>query len=366
VEVSLRVVQRPAQGFAKVTVEAHRTDAGGNATSQRGFRCELNWQSMEDTGKTSGEILEELCNASSSAFPPCNPIRPTPGSCSQLRNFSMSDHTRIREVLRKKNLQPSGKNGSGFHESLVGSDGRSSPENHPWLDAFLRESAQRFRLRQKLSPFAKNEEKDFFECWSYCYAAAPEELLGHMRRRFEDFIVDPHIPTGRCEIYAGRCFHRQSDMGLFFRAIKGRLRQGIEGTNNWLVAFVNLFQFRENAQSALLPQWAEFFAECFLRILRGEMKKMAIRVRFMNALRAFAALLRYRLEQEDFLIANDDPIRTDVHAALLEVLSGRYSVTKLRRTTIEDMLEFLECRGKNALFFQSSEEEDRESQGQNS
>ncbi|MDR3117339.1 MAG: hypothetical protein LBT98_02090 [Puniceicoccales bacterium] len=358
VEVSLRVVQRPAQGFARVTVEAQRTDAGENAIPRRGFRCELNWQSMEDTGKTREEILEELCGECGSAFPPCNPIRPAPGGNPQLQSFSMDDCARIRGELRKKSLQPADGKGNRFYESPVGSDGKSSPENQPWLDDFLQKSEKIFRLR-KARP-AENGEKDLFGCWSYCYAAAPEEFLEHMRRRFEDFLADPHTSTGRCENYAGRCFHRLDDMYLFFRSFEARLRLDIAGTNNWMIAFVNLFQFRENAQRAMELRQAECFARYFLQIFHGEMKKGTIRMRFMSALRAFAALLRYRLEREDFLIAGDDPIRRDVHGALGEVLSGGYSVKAFRRTTIEDMMEFLECRGKNSLFFQSSEEEEGE------
>ncbi|MDR2030024.1 MAG: hypothetical protein LBP65_00980 [Puniceicoccales bacterium] len=351
--VSLRVIQRPAQGFAQVLIEEQRTD--GPANSYRGFHAKLDWQAMENTGKTRKEVLENLCNQFGRAFPPCNPIRALFTASQRFRCLGPLEYSCIKSKLSNRRWRNFEKKWEWLSGSVVGSDGDCAPENREWLETFLRESAKDFCTRKKMAAFIENDSGNLFMCWSYCYAAAPEEFLEHMRRSFESFIADPTISIGRHTNYAGRCFHKLADMQLFFRAMERRLQAGIEGTNNWLAAFINLFQFRENAQSAMSHSGANFFAKCFLRILRREMEKKTICVRFMNALRAFAALLRYRLEQEDFLVA-DNPIRIDVRGLLHKVLNGSYAIMARRRKTIEEMLEFLECRGTNALFFKSSEE----------
>ena len=132
---------------------------------------------------------------------------------------------------------------------------------------------------------------------TWLFGGAPLEVINYLRRKLKDEIIIRNIQgiVGG----AGRCFTEKDDIALLFSAGIRRVHKGFP--IYWSRAIWNVLYLRECAPEAMERKDADLFVKCIVSKMEDCSNNKNFKMIFMQSVRTFLYLLRFRLKEQDFL-----------------------------------------------------------------
>ena len=132
---------------------------------------------------------------------------------------------------------------------------------------------------------------------TWLFGAAPPEVVSYLRRRLEDENATKGI--GTVVEGAGRCFTEKDDIALLFKASISRLHRGFK--LYWIKAIWYVFFLRDSAPDAMEKSYADIFVKQVLARMCECADSKNFTMTFMQSVRMFLYLLRFRQNEREFL-----------------------------------------------------------------
>ena len=139
---------------------------------------------------------------------------------------------------------------------------------------------------------------------TWLFGGAPLEVINYLRRKLKDEIIIRNIQgiVGG----AGRCFTEKDDIALLFSAGIRRVHKGFP--IYWSRAIWNVLYLRECAPEAMERKDADLFVKCIVSKMEDCSNNKNFKMIFMQSVRTFLYLLRFRLKEQDFYHMNHNHI----------------------------------------------------------
>jgi hypothetical protein len=352
VRIGIEVVQQPAQGRARLTLVP--LDGAGVPP------LEVNWGEMQIDARGEIEILAEL-NQSKLRVPPTVAI-----PAHELLWTSSIGGERLIDLVRQPTGQDFARRLAKHLRRLdspwrithyaspnrsrvraIGTDG-SVPEAAGELIAS--DIAAFDQALERLSKLRGNARPAAVIACSWAFARCPTDIVDQLEA------VASWKPTASVgEINAmGRVFIKDKH----FHALYGFLARIAEFKQQHISALFSVLSLREDAARWLTENQAEYFAKQALAVLSTELRERRFKRRCRAVIQLIAALLRYRVEDPQFLASGSSKLamRIEEKLAAIRDRSPELKVTELAIATID----YLHDRGIDANILEHEPEEQEE------
>jgi hypothetical protein len=344
VAILLSVSVQPAQGNARVEIVPDDASLFG---SRKVF---MEWHRMEDLPETPEKWLEinlptlfpELLkrasssslwsNAESEILAYLNLKHPTP------------EHLeRVISRLRQKDGSGVAAANEEGSQTASSSDGQIASVNSQVLDVFVKATVEAV-LAARRQP-----KPDLIRALAYT-GTANEEFQKFLARR----IQEASSRLKQHELAAcGWCLRDPAQIAMFSLILLRRLKDGIDGQNNWLKAFGEMLRYREDGTRDIPTARCSELTRYLLQVLESELRAGNAKFLFRNSCLCIVFLLRRRAFDEDYLrpgsIAYEE-VSGAFKAAIegfgnLQVIGGAFAPKKILKV----LLQYLDRKGPPIL-----------------
>lgn len=385
--VDLVVTQTPGQGFASVEIRPPRNKQLGYSP------VFLDWSSMQDTGKTPDTILSELQKECGLAYPEISPFpchatvwenvdivrcmqrflaaaRQQTGGSKDASKSLMSTLSRKLSLDFLLHRESSNANKAGIIDSNGGIPTESQLrsqlgppplgyESYQSLVDEVREQVDAWFEKLMHTRVKGKDLKDLHRrlllIGGWFYSSAPPQILSYTRNAFTtgNSLFDRYDFN-----VAGRCFSSHEDIKRLFARVYEDFRSSQKARNSpfdRIKALSLVLSYRSDAPLALTSGQANRFANFAAKLMQREQQQCNIAQKFFKAAHLLMGLLRYRRVDSAFL----DPAQRDnaelVGLVIATLQDAQKCVSGDKATQVkailEQMTEFIEKRGTNALIF---------------
>ena len=390
--VQLLVTQRPGQGHAKVEIiPIDKNTPLGQGT------VTLDWKSLEPTGETKEEVLQELQAVRKLGYPAHGPRKsglsiwenpsvwkdlqlyletePPVRTFYSLHRKSMEHYTKALEKVRRrfsskrKVKKPPGDECPDDYIWMVSSDGEvpQGAVNQLQLNGVTArfESCQELfdKVREKATnefltyaakskDYKRNQRNKSFtalcDVLSWCYSSAPPELSDILLTAMTE-----KTGNGPGVRAAGRCFVRDEHISKLAGIVSSYFQEDFVPMH-WLRAIADVFLLRDSAPLLVTRMQAGRLVILCLRTLKQQTIKGNFKTKFLSALLLLMLLLRYRIKDSDFLNAESPlwgKLRNDVNSVIRNIVNSlpNSEAYERQRNYINEFRLMLDYEGNNQL-----------------
>lgn len=367
VPVSMTLRQRPAQGRARLTLEAAREGTGLGA-------IEVNWDHMQiKQGLSEYEILEELRSTGVEVPPvipqPCHALLWTlPGlrrrislaeAVEELAEAMIDDPDSVgalREPIRDigsllTRFQAPYKLTRRAHpernrQRAVSSDGAiPAPDEELSQDTLDTFDSVLNKISTWLAKPALSEQirRAIVRTGAWAFLRCPDPIRKHLLEATETGNVIYGVVDYRA---MGRCFSTNKECAAFFSVLESSI--GVRGKilQYQLEGLFYLLSIREHAAGQLTFAQATLFVEHILARVEEQIQEEKYSRLTRTALRALAAILRYRLINPAFATPGDGALGDRIARVLGQIIKVcTHPKTAPVADLAEEVLKWTEDRG---------------------